>query len=117
MRIAVEGCCHGELSKIYSTLKSKEKVDLLVICGDFQALRNYFDLESMAVPQKFKKLGEFHEYYTGIKVAPIPTVFIGGNHESSNYLQELFHGGFVCPNIYYLGNCGVINFGGLRIAG
>ena len=52
-----------------------------------------------------------------MKIAPIPTVFIGGNHEASNYLWELFHGGFVAHNIYYLGHSGVVNFGGLRIAG
>lgn len=28
-----------------------------------------------------------------------------------------YYGGWVCPNIYYLGHSGVINFGGLRIAG
>jgi len=41
MKIAVEGCCHGELDKIYETLEYIEyqdgvKVDLLLICGDFQ---------------------------------------------------------------------------------
>jgi lariat debranching enzyme len=40
-----------------------------------------------------------------------------GNHEASNYLWELFHGGYVAPNIYYLGHAGVVQFGGLRIAG
>ena len=28
-------------------------------------------------------------YYTGEKVAPLPTIVIGGNHEASNYLWEL----------------------------
>ena len=42
-------------------------------------------------------------YYSGEKVAPILTVFIGGNHEASNYLQELPYGGWVAKNIYYLG--------------
>lgn len=27
------------------------------------------------------------------------------------------YGGWVAPNIYYLGNAGVVKFGGLRIAG
>jgi lariat debranching enzyme len=27
------------------------------------------------------------------------------------------YGGWVAPNIYYLGNAGVVNFGGLRIGG
>jgi len=43
MKIAVEGCCHGELDKIYETLAFIEhqdnvKVDLLLICGDFQVV-------------------------------------------------------------------------------
>ncbi|TPX75082.1 hypothetical protein CcCBS67573_g03647 [Chytriomyces confervae] len=126
VRVAIEGCCHGELDKIYSSLKHIEtkervKIDLLIICGDFQSLRNYGDLDQMAVPEKHKKLGIFHEYYSGKKTAPILTVFIGGNHEGSNYLWELYHGslslGWVCPNIYFLGFAGVVNFGGLRIAG
>lgn len=37
MKVAIEGCCHGELHKIYAALKErKEQVDLLIICGDFQ---------------------------------------------------------------------------------
>ena len=42
---------------------------------------------------------------------------VGGNHEASNYLWELYYGGWVAPNIYYLGHAGVVHFGGLRIGG
>ena len=42
-------------------------------------------------------------YYSGEKVAPVLTIFIGGNHEASNYLQELPYGGWVAPKIYYMG--------------
>lgn len=59
----------------------------------------------------------FCRYYSGEKVAPFLTVFVGGNHEASNHLQELPYGGWVAPNIYYLGYAGVINIGGIRIAG
>ncbi|KAI9139077.1 lariat debranching enzyme, C-terminal domain-containing protein [Paraphysoderma sedebokerense] len=122
MRIAVEGCCHGELDNIYASLKNIENqhnivIDLLIICGDFQAIRNYPDLDAMAVPQKYKILGTFHKYYTGEVVAPYPTIFIGGNHEASSYLWELYHGGWVAPNIYFLGYAGIVRFGGLRIGG
>ncbi|KAJ1560666.1 lariat debranching enzyme, partial [Cladochytrium tenue] len=122
MHIAIEGCCHGELDKIYASLKAIEKkdnikIELLIICGDFQSIRNMGDLDVMAVPDKHRKLGNFHEYYSGVKKAPILTLFVGGNHEASNYLWELYHGGWVCPNIYFLGFAGVVNFRGLRIAG
>ena len=56
-------------------------------------------------------------YYSGEKKAPILTIFIGGNHESSNYLQELAYGGWVAPNIYYLGYAGVVRVNGVRIGG
>ncbi len=97
MRIAVEGCAHGELDKIYATLQAIQQrdgvaVDLLLVCGDFQSIRNPQDLDSMAVPPKYKVMGNFWEYYTGVRVAPLLTIFIGGNHEASNYLWELFHG-------------------------
>ena len=71
----------------------------------------------MSVPQKFRALGDFHEYYSGARKAPYLTLFVGGNHEASSHLQELYYGGWVAPNIYYLGAANVVRFGGLRIAG
>ena len=122
MKIAVEGCCHGALDKIYETLEHLEKkenikVDLLLCCGDFQAVRNEADLSCMAVPPKYRHMETFYKYYSGEKKAPVLTVFVGGNHEATNHLWELPYGGWVAPNIYYLGYCGVINYGGVRIGG
>lgn len=42
---------------------------------------------------------------------------VGGNHEAANHLWELYYGGWAAPNIMYMGAAGVVNFGGLRIAG
>ncbi len=44
----------------------------------------------MAVKDKYKSMNSFYKYYSGEKVAPIPTIFIGGNHEASNHLRELY---------------------------
>ncbi|BFZ62622.1 lariat debranching enzyme [Saitoella coloradoensis] len=93
------------------------KVDLLLIGGDFQAIRNHDDLKCLAVPPKYRRLGDFADYYEGRKAAPVLTIFIGGNHEASNFSWELYHGGWVAPNIYYLGAAGVVNVNGLRIGG
>ena len=60
---------------------------------------------------------QFWKYYKGQKRAPVLTIFIGGNHEASNHMQELPYGGWVCENIYYLGYCGIVEFGGVRIGG
>jgi lariat debranching enzyme len=62
-------------------------------------------------------MGDFHEYYSGKRAAPYLTVFTGGNHEASNYMFELHYGGWVAPNIYYMGASNVLRFGPLRIAG
>lgn len=66
MRIAVEGCAHGELEKIYDTIahiEAKEgyKVDLLLCCGDFQSTRNLDDLKCMAVPEKYQDICTFYK--------------------------------------------------------
>ncbi|XGW21121.1 hypothetical protein V3C99_004237 [Haemonchus contortus] len=122
LRIAIAGCAHGEMDKIYEVLAEIEKergykFDLLICCGDYQAVRNYGDLHHMHVSEKYRSLQTFYKYYSGEKEAPILTIFVGGNHEASGYLSELPNGGWVAPKIYYMGFANVIRFAGLRIAG
>lgn len=122
IRIAVEGCAHGELDKIYSSIvdyekRSNNKIDLLLICGDFQSIRCPADLDTLACPDKYKRMGDFRKYYTGAAKAYVPTIFIGGNHEASGYLWELYHGGWVAPDIYFLGHANSIIVNGIRICG
>lgn len=69
------------------------------------------------MPPKYRQIGDFHEYYSGQRVAPFLTLFIGGNHEASNHLFELYYGGWVAPNIYFLGAANTLRFGPLRISG
>lgn len=122
LRIAFEGCGHGKLRDIYDSiareteLKGWDGVDLVVIGGDFQAIRNSHDMSCMSVPQQYKEIGDFHEYYSGKRTAPYLTIFIGGNHEASNHLFELYYGGWVAENIYYLGAANILRCGPLRIA-
>lgn len=71
----------------------------------------------MSVPLKYREIGDFHEYYSGVRKAPYLTIFVGGNHEASNHLWELYYGGWVAPKIYYLGAANVVRVGSLRIAG
>eukprot|EP00924_Labyrinthula_sp_SR-Ha-C_P010105 augustus_masked-scaffold_40-processed-gene-2.47-mRNA-1 protein AED:0.28 eAED:0.28 QI:0/-1/0/1/-1/1/1/0/412 len=122
VNIAVVGCGHGKLDEIYAEIKSLEikdndKINLVLVCGDFQAVRNLDDLACMNTPAKYKKMNSFYKYYSGESIAPFLTIFIGGNHEASNYLQELKYGGFVAPNIFYLGWSGVVKYKGISIGG
>ena len=97
--------------------KDGRKVDLILCCGDFESIRNENDLACMACPPKYREMVTFWKYYSGESIAPIPTIFIHGNHEASNYLMELPYGGWVAPNVYYMGFAGIVNFAGIRIAG
>ncbi len=45
----MEGCFHGELEQVYKTMQIIEKeknikIDVLLCCGDFQSIRNEFDM-------------------------------------------------------------------------
>jgi lariat debranching enzyme len=128
--VAVQGCCHGELDRIYDACAAHERqtgkrIDVLICCGDFQAVRTARDLDSMAVPDKYKEMGDFHKYWSleicgtaRAAAAPYLTVFVGGNHENSDLLAQESYGGFVAPNIYYLGHSGVVIVDKcLRVAG
>ncbi|KFA77128.1 hypothetical protein S40288_05280 [Stachybotrys chartarum IBT 40288] len=123
VRVAVEGCGHGTLDAIYASVSQScearewDGVDLLIIGGDFQSVRNAADLTVMSCPVKYRHLGDFPKYYSGECVAPYLTIFIAGNHEASSHLWELYYGGWVAPNIYYLGAANVLRLGPLRIAG
>ncbi|KAF8821058.1 Ser/Thr phosphatase family protein [Cardiosporidium cionae] len=94
-----------------------------------KTVRTAQDLECLTCPPKYRTLHDFHLYYSGKRKAPILTLFIGGNHEAPHVLKEflsysqysfekilLYYGGWVAPNIFYLGHSGVVNVGGIRIA-
>lgn len=86
-------------------------------------------------PRKCRVLIGPDRYYLGHTIAPILTIVIGGNHEASNYMWELcvpsyfytgginsqwshrYHGGWLAPNIYFLGFSGCVQVNGVRIAG
>ena len=95
LNVAVVGCGHGELDVLYETVeemrRAGERVDALIVCGDFQAARNETDLASMAVPDKYRKMGDFHRFYSGEVRAPVLTLLIGGNHEASPYCAACCH--------------------------
>ena len=96
---------------------NKEKIDLIICTGDFECLITENDLKYLSCPEKYKNMGDFHKYYNKINKVPVLTIFIGGNHEASNILDNNFYGGYICENIFYLGRCGYINYKGINIVG
>ena len=88
-----------------------------LLTGTPQSVRNAADLTVMSCPVKYRQLGDFPKYYAGETKAPYLTIFIAGNHEASSHLWELYYGGWVAPNIYYMGAANVLRLGPIRIAG
>ena len=122
LNIIATGCIHGTLDKMYKDIQDYEKekkikIDLVLCTGDFECMRNEKDLNFLSCPEKYRHMGDFHKYYNSKMKAPYLTIFVGGNHEASNYLEQNYYGGYVAKNIYYLGRAGVINVKGLRIGG
>ena len=122
INIIVTGCIHGCMDKMYKDIQefekqNKKKIDLVLCTGDFESIRNEEDLKFLSCPEHYRLMGDFHKYYDSKVKAPYLTIFIGGNHEASNYLEQIYYGGYVAENIYYLGRGGVINVKGLRIGG
>ena len=122
LNIIITGCIHGSLDKMYNDIKeysskNNKKIDLVLCTGDFECMRTENDLTFLSCPEKYREMGDFYKYYTSKIIAPYLTIFIGGNHEASNYLEQNYYGGWVAPNIYYLGRSGLINVKGIRIGG
>lgn len=53
-------------------------------------------------------MGSFYKYFESQVEPPVMTIFIGGNHEAVNYMRNLYFGGWVAKNIYYLGQAGSV---------
>lgn len=118
MRVAVIGCCHGLLDAAFASIsRLNPPVDLIIMCGDFQAVRDTADLDSMSVPPRYRMMGDFPDYFSGKKRAPALTLVVGGNHEASRHFASYPRGGWLAPNIWYLGYAGCVQVRGVRIAG
>ena len=73
MRIAIEGCLHGELDIVYNTIKYIEqehqtKIDLLICCGDFQAVRNEGFFFILSKTREKLNLSRFEDNGVPVKV-------------------------------------------------
>jgi Icc-related predicted phosphoesterase len=120
MRIAIFGDILGhwcDFRDAVADLHSQSHLDLVLQCGDAQPIRNQDDLEYMHCPKKYRKLGDFSVFYNGTKKFSVPVLFIGGNHEPWNFLDENREGGLLAFNIEFMGRVGMREIMGIRIAG
>lgn len=117
MRIAIFGDLHGhwtDFRKEIVRLDRQAPLDLVLQVGDAMPIRDALDLSYTPVPAKHRKLGTFAQLKGPW---PVPTLFIGGNHEPWNRLEAMPQGGPLLPGLDYLGRVGMRVFGPLRIGG
>jgi lariat debranching enzyme len=122
MLAAVFGDVHGKQDLMYQKVLDHERdtgetVEVVLQVGDFETIRDEGDFEHYYAPSQFHHVSDFAGYCSGEKQAPCLTVFIGGNHENWGFLKDYSEGGFVAPDIYYLGRSGVLEVKGKTIAG
>ena len=119
---AAVGDVHGHIYTMLGLLQSWERkhrlsLSFVLQVGDFEAHRNSEDLLTMDAPTKYKKIGDFSDFYTGKAKLPLPIWFIGGNHESYGFLDRFPFGKEIAPNFNYFGRVNLIELAGLKIVG
>jgi Icc-related predicted phosphoesterase len=111
------GDVHGhwlELRGALLSLHARLPLDLVIQVGDAQPIRSDLDLTYMPVPDNHRHLGNFNQVE---EPWPIPTWFIGGNHEPFNLLESMPEGGRLMENLEYLGRVFSRKVGSIRISG
>lgn len=116
MKLLVSGCLHGEWDRLLDFVEENiNDIDLVLVAGDVETFRTPEDLESFHAPPKYKVMGSFYKIYTGERRMPVPTIIIGGNHESSDVFHLLPFGGWVAENIFYTGYTSGLRVGNVSI--
>ena len=84
-------------------IEEGNQIDMIIVTGDAQTMRFEEDLKSFAAPAHYRQLGSFYKLHNGERKIPRPTIVLGGNHESSDFLHLLPFGGWLAPDIFYTG--------------
>ncbi len=103
-------------------LMETHKPDLCLQVGDLEPIREEEDLRQLHVPEKYRRIKSFPPFWAGERSIPVPTIFIGGNHEPFGQLEDHDPGRklypYLIPNLQYLGRWGVIElYNGITVAG
>ena len=119
---AAIGDVHGDIYTMLGLLqnweiKHQKKLSFVLQVGDFEPHRDLADLATIDTPTKYKKLGDFPDFYQNKAEFPYPIYFIGGNHEPYGFLDCFYEGKEIAKNFHYLGRVNLIELFGLRIVG
>ena len=121
VKVFVTGCLHGSwdllLDTVEDLIKNGTKIELILVSGDTQTFRKEEDMLSFAAPQKYHIMGSFYKIANGERKAPCPIILISGNHEAMDLIFQLPFGGYIAPNVYYMGRGCQLQVGDILISG
>lgn len=121
MLLAVLGDVHGNFQLAAALLQGWMEVhgqplNACLQVGDLMPNRDAMDMEfSAAQEKKYRYPGDFARYWSGELRFPCPLLFIGGNHDPWNWLDETLTGGWLTDWLYYLGRATSTEHEGLNI--
>jgi hypothetical protein len=120
--IAAVGDVHGHHHRMVALVEQAAagaglRPDVVVQVGDFEPHRGPADVETMAAPARYRKLGDFPDFFEGRASFPWPVLFVGGNHEPYGFLDGLAAGAEIAPGCRWIGRAGLVEHRGLRVAG
>ncbi len=115
---AAVGDVHGRHREMVALVQARGVAPAFVLqAGDFECHRHDEDLASMAAPQKYRLLGDFHRFHDKELRYPWPVYFVGGNHECYGWLDRHPQGFSPAPGCHYLGRVGYRRIQGLGLLG
>jgi Icc-related predicted phosphoesterase len=119
---AAVGDVHDHFSPMEAMLSAWERkqgrrIDFILQVGDLQACRDVDDLDTVAIPRKYRHLGDFQQIWRQGRGLSRPTYFIGGNHEPFGWLDQHVEGAELMANLHYLGRAGAAQIAGLKVLG
>lgn len=121
MLLAVLGDIHGHFQPAARLLTAwmethGRMLDACLQVGDCMPVRNAVDMEFAAAREaKYRYATDFERYLSGELIFPCPLLFIGGNHDPYNWLDEQPSGGWLTDWLYYLGRNTSTEHEGLNI--
>lgn len=121
VNFAIFGDVHGQQHKMYQiasewSAENGKNIDAILQVGDFETIihpddSRFFD----GLPGK--AISDISEYVQEGKQVPVPTYFIGGNHEAWSVLKPYNNGGHISEKLYYIGRSGIVEISGYKIGG
>jgi len=119
---AAVGDVHGHFYAMLGLLQAWEfktglSLSFVLQVGDCEPHRHEEDVATMESPARYRKVGDFPDFWRDRARFPQPFWFIGGNHEPHGFLEQMPSGGQVARNCHYLGRVGKTTLAGLKVVG